>query len=395
MKERLHILVLDGGAERSPAIMRALKERNARLTLGVGRGSVSPAAASRYPDDVVRHPPLQPGHEFLAFLQDLVRNSAVDVVLPLQDEALIALQSYRAELERIVPLAAPPADCVASALDKAVTVARARRVTDGLATPATIMPDTAAEAVEAWTGRFPVVVKPRVGTGAEGIRLARDENELARVFELVSRQYPRPLVQEHIEYLPGEKFILLYLFDDRRELRSWYCQRIFLDKKSLRMGVDRERTRGGVALLWETHEDLNLMRRGRVLLEALGWSGLAVIDCARDRRDGRYYLFEINARLNGSSTQALRRGPNFAYDSCLVALHRPLACHLDFAQGCRARNGPLTMLDAREWRSILGLLDPRFSPPIPILLDPAPLVWETVRLVRKRLPRSKQLRREA
>jgi carbamoylphosphate synthase large subunit len=395
MKEHLHILVLDGGAERSSAVMRALKGRNARVTLGVGQGSASPAAASRYPDDVVRHPPLRQGQEFLAFLPDLVRNSAVDVVLPLQDEALLALQSYRAELERIVPLAAPPADCVASALDKAVTVARARHVTDGLVTPATIMPDTAAEAVEAWTGRFPVVVKPRVGTGSEGIRLARDADELARVFELVSRQYPRPLVQEHIEYLPGEKFILLYLFDDRRELRSWYCQRIFLDKKSLRMGVDRERTRGGVALLWETHEDLNLMRRGRVLLEALGWSGLAVIDCARDRRDGRYYLFEINARLNGSSTQALRRGPNFAYDSCLVALHRPLAGQLDFAQGCRGRNGPFTMLDAREWRSILSLLDPRFSPPIPILLDPAPLVRETVRLLRKRLPRSKRFRQES
>jgi hypothetical protein len=197
-------------------------------------------------------------------------------------------------------------------------------------------------------------------------------------------------VQEHIEYLPGEKFILLYLFDDRRELRSWYCQRIFLEKKSLLMGVDRERTRGGVALMWESHENVNLMRRGRVLLQALEWSGLAAIDCARDRRDGRYYLFEINARLNGSSTQALRRGPNFAYDSCLVALRRPLACHLHFAQGYRARNGLLTMLDAREWRSILGLLDPRFSPPIPFLLDPAPLVWETVRLLRKRLPRSKR-----
>jgi hypothetical protein len=53
MKKHLHILVLDGGAERSPAIMRALKGRNARVTLGVGQGSVSPAAASRYPDDVV------------------------------------------------------------------------------------------------------------------------------------------------------------------------------------------------------------------------------------------------------------------------------------------------------------------------------------------------------
>jgi hypothetical protein len=194
-------------------------------------------------------------------------------------------------------------------------------------------------------------------------------------------------VQQHVEYLPGEKHVLLYLFDGRKDLRSWYGQRVVLERKSLRVGVGQERARGGVSLLWESHDDEILLRRGRNLLEALGWRGVAAIECARDRRDGRHYLFEIDARLDWIVTLPLRYGPNFAYDSCLVALGRQPPLQLRFQTGRRARKGPFTMLDARELRSALGLLDPRVAPPLPILRDPLPLVREAARLIGKRLPR--------
>jgi biotin carboxylase len=385
--EPVHVFVLDGGAQFSPPIMSALRRRGARVTLAAGAGEACPAVASRFSDAVVRHPPLDDALRFTAFLRELVPRAGIDVVLPLVDEALVAVQPYREELERIVPLAVPPAGCVASALDKAETVARAHEIPGGFLVPPTIAPVTADEASRTWAGRFPVVVKPRTGTGSEGIRLARDREELARVFDLVSRRYPAPLVQERVEYLPGDKHVLLYLFDGRKELRSWYGQRVLLERKSLRVGVGQERARGGVSLLWESHNDEGLLRRGRQLLEGLDWRGLAAIECARDRRDGRHYLFEINARLDGTVTLPLRHGPNFAYDSCLVALGREPPLQLRFQAGRRARKGPFTMLDARELRSALSLLDPRVAPPLPILRDPLPLVREAARLIGKRLPR--------
>ena len=383
----LHVLVLDGGAQFTPPIMSALKRRGARVTLGAAAGDRCPAVASSFHDGVVRHPPLDNSRSFTAFLREFVRSAGVDVVLPTVDEALIAMHPYRTELESIVPLAIPPSECVASALDKFETVARAREVLGGFLVPPTVAASTAAEASGKWAGRFPVVVKPRTGTGSEGIRLARDREELARVYELVSRRYPAPLIQERVDYLPGEKHVLLYLFDGRKELRSWYGQRVVLERKSLRVGVGQERARGGVSLLWESHGDENLLRRGRQLLEALGWRGVAAIECARDRRDGQYYLFEINARLDGTVTLPLRYGPNFAHDACLVAVGREPPLQLRFQAGRRARKGPFTMLDARELRSALGLLDPRVAPPLPILRDPLPLMCEAARLVGKRLPR--------
>ena len=199
--------------------------------------------------------------------------------------------------------------------------------------PPTLVPETAEEAVESWTGRYPVVVKPRTGTGSEGLRLARDADELGATFALVSRRYPKLMVQEQICYRPGAKFVLLYLFDAGRRLRSWYAQRVLLERRSISIGIGagRERMRGGVALLWRSVKNDDLLERGRRLLEALGWCGIAAIECARDERDGQYYLFEINARLDGTSTLALRDGPNFAYNSCLVALDRELPLELDLS----------------------------------------------------------------
>jgi predicted ATP-grasp superfamily ATP-dependent carboligase len=383
----LHILVLDGGAQFTPAIMRSLRRRHAHVSLGVCGSAASPAARSRYCNDVVQLPPLEQAGAAMDCLRAEVRSRGIDVVLPTVDEAVLALRSYRAELEAFVPVAMPPESCLAKAVDKSVTVTSTCLIDNGFAVPKTITPETPEEAVETWTGRFPVVVKPRVGTGSEGIRFARNANELRRVFALVQEHYPRPLVQEHIEYAQGEKFVLLYLFDHQGRLCSWYGQRVLLERRSLRLGIEAGRTRGGVSLLWRSHRDDNLLERGRAMLEALGWSGLAAVECARDRRDGRHYLFEINARLDGTSTLALRYGPNFAYDSCLVALRQVPPAALDFVAGRGGCKGPFTMLDARELRSALGILDPRFAPPVPALADPGPLLAEAARLMAKRLPR--------
>jgi carbamoylphosphate synthase large subunit len=382
----MHVLLLDTGAPSSPAVMRALKRAGARVTVGARRGTQCTAAASRFCDGVAFHPPLDRGAEVLAFFRDLVRTRAIDVVLPILDDDLMALAPYRRELEEVVPLALAPAACVANALDKSATVALACRSVEGLRVPITIAPAAAAEAVAPWAGRFPVIVKPRVGSGGRGMRMARDAAELEAVFALVDRDHPRPLVQERVEYGPGEKFVLLYLFDHRGELRSWYGQRVLLESKSLRVGTGSARARGGVALLWESHKDQALLQRGRLLLESLGWRGLAAIECARDRRDGHCYLFEINGRLDGTTSLSLRQGPNFAHDACLVALSRTPPLQLDFVAGRRARKSLFAMLEAMEPRAALAILDPRFPPPVPIRLDPAPVVREAARLLRKRLP---------
>ena len=92
--------------------------------------------------------------------------------------------------------------------------------------------------------------------------------------------------------------------------------------------------------------------------------------------------------LDATGTLALLRGPNLAYDACLVALQRVPPRRLDLVAGHRARKDLFIMLAARELRPALALLDPRFRPPVPIRLDPVPFVREVARLLSKRVPGS-------
>ena len=380
-------MVIHQGQLGALAVMRALKRAGARVTLAIASPPPASAGASRYADRVVLQPPMGDRRRFLEFARDAARIGGVDVILPMGDAALVAMQPYRAELEAIVPVAAAPAANVAIAVDKAATIARARGVSEGLRVPATTTPLSAAEAAT-WRGRFPVLVKPRTGTGAVGVRLAGNTAELRRAFELTTREHGPALVQEVIDYRPGDKFVLLYLFDHGGDLAAWYDQRILLECRAIAVGDGTMRRRGGNSLLWRSDSNANLLEKGRRLLASMGWRGLAGIEGAFGRRDGQPYLFEINPRLDATGTLALLRGPNLAYDACLVALQRVPPRRLDLVAGHRARKDLFIMLAARELRPALALLDPRFRPPVPIRLDPVPFVREVARLLSKRLPGS-------
>ena len=378
-----HVMVLHQGQLASLVVMRALKQGGARVTLAIGSTSPLSAGASRFADHVVGHPRLADRYRFLEFAREAARVGGVDHILPIGDAALVAMQPYRAELEGVLPVAAAPAAHVAIAVDKAATIARARGVQASLRVPVATTPGSAAEAVATWRGRFPVLVKPRTGSGTVGVRIARDPAELQRGFELTASEHGPTLVQELIDYRPGDKFVLHYLFDHRGGLSACYAQRILLECRAISAGDGTMRRRGGNALLWRSYSDPGLLERGRRLLSSLGWRGLAAIEGAFDCRPGQPYLFEINPRLDATGSLALTCGLNLAYDACLVALQRVPPRRLDLAAGHRARKDLFMMLAARELRPALALLDPRFRPPVPIRIDPVPFIHEAARLLRK------------
>jgi predicted ATP-grasp superfamily ATP-dependent carboligase len=376
------VLLLDQGQLTAPPVMRALKRGGARVTLAVEPTGPRSAARSRFVDAVVPRPSLADGPRFVEFVARMVREGA-EVLMPMGDHALLALQPLRRELEGIIAVAAPPAECVAVALDKGRTIERARGIGGGLTVPVSTLPETAEEAADTWPGRFPVIVKPRVGTDAAGVRSADDLVELRQAFACVTAGHGPALVQEAVDYRPGDKFVLLYLFDHRGELCSWYAQRVERERHSIRRGAGSASQCGGSALLWRSSHDPDPLRRGEALLRALGWRGLASIEGAYDRRDGRPYLFEINPRLDGTGPLALGRGTNLVHDACLVALRRTPARCLDHEAGRRARKNLFMMLEARDLRLALAVLDPRYAPPLPIRQDPVPVALECLRLLRK------------
>ncbi len=377
-------VLMIGAAETllAPVVARALRREGA--TVIRGHGADERPLRSRHYAGFLRHPPLDSGSAFTDFMLAHAAADGDTVLLPGSDAALLALQPIRPGLDALMPVAAPPVEATAVALDKARTLAVAGTVEGGLLPPPTVVPESA-EAAAAWPGPYPVVVKPRTGTGTEGIRLARDADELRAAYALVAGRYDRPLVQMAVQFQIERKFHLYYLFDAEGRLRSWYGQRHLAERRSMTLGASERRIPGGVALLWSSWLDEELLERGRRVMAALGWRGLGFIEGAYDERDGQPYIFEINARTGGTQALSLGQGVNLVHDACLVALGRTPPERLHFADGVRAKRDPFSLLGSRDPAVMLRALDPRWQGSIPRLDDPLPVLQTAWRMLARRL----------
>jgi predicted ATP-grasp superfamily ATP-dependent carboligase len=378
----VHVLALGSKPHSVLAVTRSLARHGVRVALGVPDLAGCPAAMTRYCQRVVRVPAPE-GQGLVPFLLGWLAREPVDVVLPLGDRWLQPLALQAAALQQRAGLAMPPPSAVGWALDKGRTATVWPGAVHPLPPPMTITPADPDDAVRTWTFGYPAIVKPRTATGADGIRLVRDAGGLRAAWAAVDRSFPRPLVQEFIDYAPHDKFALLYLFDAEGGLCMRYMHRM-IEERCTVLELDGRRRRGGVSLIWQSASDDDLLTRGQALLEAIGWRGFAEVECVRAQGDGKPRLMEVNARFPGTIGLALGQGVEFAWGACLVALGQRPPLHLDMRAGRRGRQDWLTLIGARQWRPLLGALDPRTAGANPLLAELALVRAEAMRLLRAR-----------
>jgi hypothetical protein len=211
-RSAIHVLMLGAPGSLLGAVVAAALTREGSVVCR-GYSPSEPPLRSRHYARYLPHPSLDDRMALPDFILGYARSHGDTVLLPASDAALIAIQPIRAELDRLMPVAAPPREATATALDKTRTLDVAAGLQDSLHAPPTIVPNSADDAVARWPGPWPVIIKPRTGTGSEGIRLARDPQELHATYQLVAAGYERPLVQMAVQFDIRRKFHLFYLFD--------------------------------------------------------------------------------------------------------------------------------------------------------------------------------------
>jgi carbamoyl-phosphate synthase large subunit len=262
----------------------------------------SPLAPAQYAAHERASVPLIEDPDYLPALERLCEQHGVGAVLPLTDLDIELLA--RARHDGRLPALVPSPDVARATFDKY----EAHLLLHSLAlpSPSTVLPDSDLDALA-----YPVMVKPRRGSGARSIHLAHDPSQ-ARFF---AGYLSEPAMVQRA--MRGPEFSIDCLGDlDGRCLNA--IPRTMLE------------SRGGESIKGAVIRDDELIELGRRTTEALGVTGPATIQVFRDPDIG-LGITDVNTRFGGAFPAPIYAAePGRTYPELIVrmAAGEPVAAHL-------------------------------------------------------------------
>jgi carbamoyl-phosphate synthase large subunit len=231
----------------------------------------APLAPARYAAHVRAPVPLIDDPDYVPVLAELCERHGVGAVLPLTDLDIEVLA--RAREEGRLPALVPSPEVARGTYDKYQAHLLLQR--HGLPSPPTALPEADLDALD-----YPVMVKPRRGSGARSIHLARDPEE-ARFFV---RYVDEPTM---IQRAMGGPELSIDCLGDRHGRCLNAIPRTMLE------------SRGGESIKGQVIADDELVNLGREVVEALAVRGPATIQVFRDPDIG-IGITDVNTRFGGA-----------------------------------------------------------------------------------------------
>jgi carbamoyl-phosphate synthase large subunit len=262
----------------------------------------SPLAPAQYATHERASVPLIEDPGYLPALERLCERHGVGAVLPLTDLDIEVLAMARHDGR--LPALVPSPEIARATFDKYEAHLLLRSL--GLPSPVTVLPDDDLDALA-----YPVMVKPRRGSGARSIHLARDPAQ-ARFF---AGYVAEPTMVQRA--MGGPEFSIDCLGDlDGRCLNA--IPRTMLE------------SRGGESIKGAVIRDEELIELGRRTTEALRVTGPATIQVFRDPDLG-LGITDVNTRFGGAFPAPIYAAePGRTYPELIVriAAGEPVAPHV-------------------------------------------------------------------
>jgi len=315
----VRVLVTGAGG---PAAIAAMKSLRAEEGVELIAADMDPWAAGLYLVPERTLVPAGADPDFTDVVLATCVTLGVTVILPTVDAELQPLARAREDFAAAgIELLLAPAAALDIILDK---LSLARHCAGVVRVPRT-EPFGPAIDPAGWT--YPVIVKPRRGSGSRGVATV----ETAAALAALARS-PALIVQE---FLPGDEFSVDVLADA--------AGRVIASVPRLRARVD-----SGVSVGGRTVHDPEVENFGRAVAQATGLTYVANVQCRRDR-DGRPALLEVNPRMPGTLGLTIASGVDMPRLALAALLGRPVPATMDFCE-----------------RAVVRFLDERFLDPADI-----------------------------
>ncbi|MDQ6842166.1 MAG: ATP-grasp domain-containing protein [Actinomycetota bacterium] len=229
----------------------------------------SPLAPAQYAADHRYPVPRIDDPSYVPVLRELCERHSVAAVIPLTDLDLDVLADARAAGQ--LPAFVPDPEIARATFDKYETHLLLERL--GLPSPPTVLPG-------ADVPSYPVMVKPRWGSGARSIHRADD----ARAVEFFVDYIGEPAMVQKL--MDGPEFSIDTLSDLRGRCLN-AIPRTMIE------------SRGGESIKGTVIQDFELIDLGRRVAEALGARGPCTIQAFRDKDLG-LGITDVNTRFGGA-----------------------------------------------------------------------------------------------
>jgi carbamoyl-phosphate synthase large subunit len=278
----MKVLVTGGGSLLGQGIIRALRvSRFHSFVVAVDPISLS---AGLYWADAAHLVPMADAPNYAERLYELLRAERPDFVFLGTDVELAIFARYRRAWEEDlnIQVVVSPPEVIAIADDKWKTYQFLKEA--GFSCPDSVLPGDEACLIE--RVGFPLIVKPRIGARSVGVNIVGNREELRRVLT------PKSIIQECVatdrdEYTAGS-------------LTFGTCEASIVMRRTLRDG-------NTYCAFVEEYPELNAtVRKLSNALQAYGPANFQF----RLTPDGEVKVFEINARLSGTTPLRARAGFN-------------------------------------------------------------------------------------
>lgn len=153
--------------------------------------------------------------------------------------------------------------------------------------------------------KFPVILKPRWGSGSIGIEVVNSMSELSDVYSMLKRKVKKSILSNASV---GDEYILIQEFIQGKE----YGMDVMNDLEGNNLGVVVKRKlamRSGETDKAVTELIPEIVKIGEMLGHELKHIGN--LDCDILERDGRYYVLEMNPRFGGGFPFSYEAGVNY------------------------------------------------------------------------------------
>jgi D-aspartate ligase len=310
--------VIVGGHFHSLGAARNLAKHD--ISVYVVDNGICVAQFSRYVRRFFKCPPAEEEGRFVEFLLHVAteRNMEDWVLFPSTDEHVRILAQHRERLSGRYIVTTPPWEVVKFLYDKRLTYQLAMQ--QGVPVPETYNTGSVDDLVSLNLD-FPVVLKPAISTHLSSVTKkkayrANDMQELVHLHEMMAAILdPSEILTQ--EFIPGgaeNLYSFVGFFKDGVTVAGLSARR----PRQHPMEFGRASTFAEIANVPE------LETLATQLLQGIAYSGLAEVEFMYDQKDERFELLEVNPRIWGWHTIAIRAGLDLPYIAYADAVGKEL-----------------------------------------------------------------------